>query len=85
MQESDFVDSSAGSNESYWRDQALALAVEMSAMRGRYEAELARNKSDSAEAIDWLQKCLNEEQARTEPILVRIARRLRNTSDKQTS
>lgn len=47
-------------NEAWWRAQALALAIELSSVRGKYEAELDQLRRESGEAIEWLQKSLRE-------------------------
>lgn len=52
------TESDNGANEAWWRAQALALAVELSAVRGRYQAELDQLQRESSEAIGWLEERL---------------------------
>jgi succinylglutamate desuccinylase len=61
-------------NDSWWRSQALALALELSAVRGHYESELAKLKSQSDEAISWLEEKLAEEKIRNKSPVETIRR-----------
>ena len=65
MQPSGADDSVADRNDSWWRSQALALAVELSSVRGQYETELSKLRTESGEAISWLEEKLAEEKVRS--------------------
>jgi hypothetical protein len=57
-------DESAGEPDAaWWRAQAIALALELSSVKGKYEAELGQLHRDTSEAIEWLQKNLSEAQS----------------------
>lgn len=65
-------------DEAWWRAQALALALEISVLRGRYEAELGQMRQDSSDAIAWLQEKLSERDSQSRGFIGALRGRLRN-------
>ena len=78
MQPSDAEDSVKGENDSWWRAQALALALELSSVRGHYETELSKLRTQSGEAISWLEEKLAEEKVRSKYSLDSLRRWLKS-------
>jgi hypothetical protein len=64
-------------NEAWWRAQALALAVELSSVRGQYQAQLDQLRRESSEAIEWLEGRLSSETPGARGLAGRMRRWLR--------
>lgn len=65
-------------NVAWWRAQALALATELSSVKGQYEAELSELRRQTDEAIAWLQEKLAEERRSNRPSFSRLKALLKN-------
>lgn len=68
----------ASENVAWWRAQAVALAAELSSVKGQYETELAELRSQTDDAISWLQEKLAEEKSNRKPSFSRLKARLKN-------